>query len=326
VGTYPIHCSGTPANYTVVFVAGTLTVTPHGLTITSNNATRAVNTPNPTFTVTYAGFVNGDTATSLGGALLCTTTATLTSPAGTYPITCSGLTSVNYNITWVPGTLTVTTTVPVLKLAPTSLTFTSTANVTSAPQTITVSNTGGANLRITSINLGGANVARFTITPGCAIGGTGLAPGASCTINVTFTPNTNPVTRTAIVQVNVAAPAVSGTVNLTGTTTLPTVGLSTTSINFGTVTNGTTSNPQPVVVTNTGTVALIFTSIRLGGANPQRFGQSSNCPIGGAGLAPGGTCTINVTFSPLRTVARSATLMIRDNATGSPQTVALTGN
>lgn len=326
VGPYPITCSGNPANYTVSFVAGTLTVTPVPLTITANNSTRAVNTPNPTFTVTGAVFVNGDTLASLSGTLVCTTTATLTSPAGTYPITCGGLTSANYNpITWVPGTLTVTSTVPVLTLAPTALTFTSSANVTSAPQAITVSNTGGANLRITGITLIGANAARFGMTNNCPIGGTGLTPGGSCTVNVTFTPNTNPVTRTAQVRVAVAAPAVTGTVNLTGTTTQATVGLSTTSIAFGNVPINTTSGPQTVTLTNTGTVPLIINGIALGGANPARFAQTNNCPIGGTGLAAGASCTVTVTFHPTRRAARSATLTIRDNGVGSPQTVALTG-
>ncbi len=326
VGAYPITCSGqTSTNYTITYVPGTLSVTPAALTITANNATRAVNTPNPAFTVTYAGFVNGDTASSLTGTLACTTTATLTSPAGTYPITCSGLTSLNYTISWVPGVLTVTNGAPVLTLTPTALTFTSAANVTSAPQTITVSNTGGANLRITGITLGGANAARFGMTHNCPIGGTGLVPGGTCTINVTFTPNNNPVTRTAQVRVAVAAPAVTGTVALTGTTTQATVGLSPTSIAFGNVPINTTSAPQTVTLTNTGTVPLIINGIALGGANPARFTQTNNCPIGGTGLAAGSSCTITVTFHPTRTGARSATVTIRDNGVGSPQTVALTG-
>ena len=53
---------------------------------TANNAARVSGTPNPTFSVTYAGFVNGDTASSLGGTLVITTTATTSSPAGTYAL------------------------------------------------------------------------------------------------------------------------------------------------------------------------------------------------------------------------------------------------
>ncbi len=60
------------------------------------------------------------------------------------------------------------------------------------------------------------------MTQNCPIGGTGLAIGGSCTINVTFTPN-NTLNRSALIRVSVAAPAVSGTVTLTGTTVRPTI-------------------------------------------------------------------------------------------------------
>jgi FtsP/CotA-like multicopper oxidase with cupredoxin domain len=325
VGTYPTTCSGAAnANYAIVYVPGTVAITPVGLTITANNATRSFGVPNPALTATYAGFVNGDTAASLTGTLLCTTTATATSPAGTYPITCSGQTSNKYTITYVPGVLTVTPAGPVLTLQPTSLTFTSTPNVTSASQSVTVSNTGGAPLRITSINLGGANPGRFGFSQNCPIGGTGLAAGLTCTITVTFTPNNN-TARSALVRVNVAAPATSGTITLTGRTIQPTVAVSPTSIAFGNVPINTTSAPQTVTVTNTGTVPLVITSITMGGANPTRFAQTSNCPIGGTGVPVGGSCSISVTFHPTRRAARSATLTIRDNAANSPQTVSLTG-
>lgn len=88
----------------------TQTVTLAPLTIRADNASRLVDAPNPTFSATYSGFVNGDTAASLSGTLNCMTTATMFSPVGSYPINCSGQTSPNYVITYVPGTLTVTAT------------------------------------------------------------------------------------------------------------------------------------------------------------------------------------------------------------------------
>jgi len=325
-GTYPTNCSGAVnRNYTITYVPGTLTITRVPLTITANNATRPAGIANPAFTVTYTGFVNGDSAAALTGTLVCTTTATLASPAGTYPITCLGLTSINYTITWVPGVLTVTATGPVLTLSPTSLTFASTPNVTSAAQTITVSNTGNAPLRINSISLGGTNPGRFGLTQTCPIGGTGLPAGGTCTISVTFTPNNNTVTRTALVRVGVAAPAITATVSLTGTTILPTVSLSAASLAFGNVRINTNSTPQTVTITNTGTVALVISRINVGGLNSGRFTQTNNCPIGGAGLAAGASCTVTVTFRPNTRIADTANLMIRDNVAGGLQTVTLTG-
>lgn len=57
--------------------------------------------------VTYAGFVNGDTAAGLTTPAAITTTATAASHVGTYPILVSGATSPNYAIAFAAGTVTV---------------------------------------------------------------------------------------------------------------------------------------------------------------------------------------------------------------------------
>jgi hypothetical protein len=203
------------------------------------------------------------------------------------------------------------------------LTFTSPALVTSAAQAVTVSNVGTAPLIITSITRTGTNPGRFASTNvNCPIGGTGLAVGASCTVNVTFTPNATAVTRTASLNVNVSAPATSKSVSLTGNTVQPSLGVTPASIAFGSQAINTTSAAQVITVKNTGTAAVAFNSVTLGGNNPGSFVLSNSC---GAGLTPGNSCTINVSFRPTRRVARSATVVIRDNAAGSPQRVTLTG-
>lgn len=105
-GTYPITCSGLSSpNYSVNFVAGTLSVTPAPLTITANDATRILNAASPSFSATYAGFANGDGPSSLTGTLSCTSTATATNAVGSYPITCAGQSSNNYAITYASGSL-----------------------------------------------------------------------------------------------------------------------------------------------------------------------------------------------------------------------------
>lgn len=107
-GQYPITASAAAnPNYTVTFVAGTLTVTPASLTIAANNATKKYGAPLPAFTARYEGFVNGDNESSLTGTLSLATTATQTSDAGTYSISPSGLASPNYDITFQNGTLTI---------------------------------------------------------------------------------------------------------------------------------------------------------------------------------------------------------------------------
>jgi hypothetical protein len=96
------------ANYTVASNNGTMTVNPAALTITANNATKTFNTANPALTWIAGGFVNGENVAVLTAKPTCTTTATTTSPVGTYLITCSGANATNYAISYVPGTLTVT--------------------------------------------------------------------------------------------------------------------------------------------------------------------------------------------------------------------------
>jgi hypothetical protein len=87
--------------------AYTLIVDPAVLTITANNASMTLGGPLPTLTVSYAGFVNGDNASSLTTKPTITTTAVSSSPAGTYPIAASGAKDPNYNFTYLPGTLTI---------------------------------------------------------------------------------------------------------------------------------------------------------------------------------------------------------------------------
>src|SRR5262249_24618260 len=91
----------------ISYVSGTLTVTPAALTITANNKSRAYGSANPALTVSYAGFVNSDTAASLTTPPTVTTSATASSGVGTYAITASGAASGNYTIAYVAGTLTV---------------------------------------------------------------------------------------------------------------------------------------------------------------------------------------------------------------------------
>ncbi|MGA7380969.1 MAG: FG-GAP-like repeat-containing protein [Terriglobales bacterium] len=101
-----------------------------------------------------------------------------------------------------------------------------------------------------------------------------------------------------------------------------TVTLSPASLNFGAQTAGITSAPQVVMLTNTGAVPLILTSINISGTNVDDFAQTNNCP---SSIAPNGSCNISVTFTPTAGGNRNAAVSIADNAPGSPQDVPLTG-
>jgi len=90
-----------------VFIAKS-TVTAAPLTITADNKTKAFGARNPLLTATYSGFKNGDTPANLVYQPALASTAQTDSPVGQYPITVSAAYSENYNITFVPGTLTIT--------------------------------------------------------------------------------------------------------------------------------------------------------------------------------------------------------------------------
>lgn len=125
-GTAALTTSATPASpvgsYAIVAAAGSLSATNYTfgpfsnailtvgkalLTVTADNQTRPYAAPNPALTVSYSGFVNGDTAAVLTTPATATTTATVASPVGAYAIVPSGAAAANYTYNYVTGVLTV---------------------------------------------------------------------------------------------------------------------------------------------------------------------------------------------------------------------------
>ncbi len=108
VGSYPITPAGaTSPNYTITFVPGKLTIMPVPLQITADDQTMLAGTALPPLTVHYTGLVNGDSPASLTAPPTVTTTASSSSPAGSYPLNVGAAAGPNYTITYVPGTLTI---------------------------------------------------------------------------------------------------------------------------------------------------------------------------------------------------------------------------
>jgi hypothetical protein len=100
---------------------------------------------------------------------------------------------------------------------------------------------------------------------------------------------------------------------------------------FNSQTVGMMSTSQAATLSNaTGTAALTIASIAITGTNAGDFAIASTgttCSTSSP-VAAGGSCTINVTFTPTATGTRSGTLSITDNSNevaGSTQTVALSG-
>ncbi len=112
-----------------------------------------------------------------------------------------------------------------------------------------------------------------------------------------------------------SAPA---TLTVIPVSTAPAVQLSASNLTFGNQTVGTTSGAKPVTLTNIGTASLAISGIAASGD----FAESNNC---GGSVTAGKNCTISVTFKPSTTGTRPGTLTISDNATGSSQSVVLSG-
>jgi hypothetical protein len=85
---------------------------------------------------------------------------------------------------------------------------------------------------------------------------------------------------------------------------------------------GTTSPPSTIIVTNTAVAPVTFAgAVTVTGSNKSDFTVSDNCHS--APLAPGASCAITITFTPSAAGDHTATLVIKDDALGSPQTIPL---
>jgi Abnormal spindle-like microcephaly-assoc'd, ASPM-SPD-2-Hydin/Beta-propeller repeat len=107
---------------------------------------------------------------------------------------------------------------------------------------------------------------------------------------------------------------------------VPTVVVTPSVLNFGTIQDGVTSASQTVTLTNnttaTLTLAVAITDITPPAPATDFAISSSTC---GANVAAGGSCTVSVTFTPTLNAAESATLVFTDSDASSPQNVSLTG-
>ena len=104
----------------------------------------------------------------------------------------------------------------------------------------------------------------------------------------------------------------------------PAVTFSPASLSFAAQDVGTTSAAQTITITNTGTANLFINSAQTRGADPLDFTEVFD-GCSGLTLPPSGSCTEQIDFAPTATGTRSGSLILTDNAPGSPQTVPITG-
>jgi hypothetical protein len=204
-----------------------------------------------------------------------------------------------------------TGTTPAATIAPASISFSSQVlGSSSKASNVTVQSSGTGPLQVANVSVTGP----FTQTNNCS---GSIAPAASCTIAVTFSPT---VTGSISGVLTITDNAGTQSVNLTGSGSAP-VTFSYTSLSFGTLAQGNTSAAKTVTVTNRLSTLLTFAGISVPAGGP--FALSSNTC--GTAIAAGATCTVGITFTPTALGVVTGTLTFTDTAINSPQTVSLSG-
>ncbi|MET0068538.1 MAG: choice-of-anchor D domain-containing protein [Candidatus Thiodiazotropha sp.] len=185
-----------------------------------------------------------------------------------------------------------------LILSPASVSFPATpVNTESSAQTVTVTNGGTSVLAGLLVSINGD----FTQTNNCAAS---LDPGQSCSVSVAALPTmAGDISGSLEVSATSAGQSVSRTTSLTVTAITPNVVTSDTQLSFPDASVDTPSQPQVVTVSNQGTAAVTVNTITTEGD----FSQSNNC---GTQIAAGGSCDIEVVFTPQTTGSASGALNI----------------
>jgi hypothetical protein len=221
------------------------------------------------------------------------------------------------------GTITLKSAV---SLSPDTLAFDAqTVKTTSAAKTVTLANSGATTLGGLLIKITGANVASFGQSNTCD---GSVAEKADCVITVKFTPavkDKNTATLNASYTITGSKQAETATVALTGTGTTSVAAttsiLSSKTVIFSAQRLKTTSSAKTVTVTNSGATELTGLGLKLGGANPDSFKETSTCKDS---VAIGAKCILTLTFEPSTAVKLAATLNITYTVNGKKQSESIT--
>ena len=300
-----------------------ISFSPPSLTFSQN-----VNTTSPPQSITVTNFggspINGLSIAASGvfsqtnncppvlvAATSCTATVWFT-PSGAGSVTGSlNVSDDSYNLgrsQAVP--LNGTGTTPRASITPTSLSFSAqVAGTTSSARTITVLSNGTGALLVSNV----VATAPFSQTNNCSAP---MAPAASCTIQVSFTPT---VVGAASGSVTITNNAGTQKVTLSGSGSAP-VTFSPTSLSFGNVVVS-TSSTRTITLTNRLNTTLTVSNVAVSGVSGPFAVASNTC----GAVAAGASCTVGITFSPTAAASATGTLTFTDNAVSNPQTVSLTG-
>lgn len=310
-------------------VQGNLTITPTSLSFGSVNV--GVTSPEQTVTLANTGLASLDVTELTAAAAPFARTGSGTCAAG-LPITLAVGASCTLSYSFTPTaagvanqTLTVTANAPgsgtialsgtgvsgALTVSPNPAAFgNQRVGTTSAPTTVTLTNTGDGSVSVTALPDPAAPFAR---TGGsCGSLPITLAAGASCTVLYTFTPTaTGPANSSVVI---VSTPGGSNTLQLTGTGIQGNLVLPA-NVVFPTQPVGATSAPITATLSNGGTDSLEVTALTAAAAPFARTGGS--CMAVPFTLAAGANCTLIYTFTPSAPGAESQSISVTADVPGS---------
>ena len=291
VSTYPITVSlGSNPNYGLTTTDALLTVNAKVATVVANAQGKTYGADNPVLTAAVTGQVAG------GDAVQYTldTTAVKTSPVASYPITVTLGTNPNYSVSKTDSNL-------VVNKANAVITVTSyNVKYNGSPHTATGTATGVFSEDLSSqLNLSG--------TTHTDIGDYAIDPWSFTDVTGNYNNDSGTVSDHILLQ----DPAVfSANVS---------------TLDYGLVAKNITSAAKVITITNTGVAGaedLSISSVALSGTGAAMFHIVNNCS---AAVPAGSSCTVSVTFKPTSIGVKTASVDFVDNASGSPQHIALTG-
>jgi len=208
---------------------------------------------------------------------------------------------------------------PAFSVNPPSLTFTDQQpGVASAPQQLTITNSGGAPMANVGVAITGAAAASYSIASNSC--GAQLANGSNCIVQIVFTPNATGVIAAALGIASSTPGVAPVSVSLNGSGQLA-AGLAAnpSQINFPVLGAGQSSPAQAVTVTNSSSYAI--GSVVLATSAPFNITQNG-CS---GSLAAGANCSASVAFQPTAAGSSTGALTVTSAAVAAPATVALTG-
>jgi hypothetical protein len=331
--TYTDNASGSPQTVSVTGTGVALpslsfspSPLPFGNVTTSTTASLTITTTTSGGSVTFSSVILTGASdfsifsnTCTGAVASSCTTVIHFTP--TSAISESGTLTYTDTATGSPQTVSITGTgvapAATLAISPSSLAFGNITVLSNSSLSVTGTTTGGS-VSFTSVVLTGST--DFSIFSNSCTG----SVASLCSTVIKFTPSSGG-TKSGMLTYTDAAAGSPQTVSLSGTgiVATPTISIAPLTVTFGNVQIAATAFSGPIVLTITSGPVTFTGTPSLSGPNAADFAVASNTCTGTVSAA---SCQSVVSFTPSLVAAESATLTYTDNATGSPQTVALTGS